>query len=202
METEKTTFTDYIVDALRKAATELEELQVQASLGKKEALDKYEESKKKFKSFIHDTKVKMEKGKDSLGDLHQKFDELKVQLALGKAETLESFQEQKKKILNSLREIESKIKSNATVNRVYASLLIEIEKFKVRLEWLEAKFKEGSQDFADSFNKQKEEFKAFVNRMSDKFSSDKEEDDTSRWDNFQSEMSEAFDHVKKAFSKS
>ena len=48
-------FVDKVIVALRKSAVELEEFQVQATLGKAEAKDKYEEVKKKFNLFLHDS---------------------------------------------------------------------------------------------------------------------------------------------------
>ena len=91
-------FIDKVVETLRKGATEIEELQVKAALGKAEAMDKYEESKKKFNLFIHDSKFKIKAGKERIDDINTKFDELRVQLALGKAETVEAFKEQKETI--------------------------------------------------------------------------------------------------------
>ena len=201
MGTDNTTFTDHVAQALRRAATEIEELRVQASLGKAEAKEKYEEIKKKFNSYVHEAKSQVNEGMDKYDDIRQKMDELKVQLALGKAEGYEAFQEQKKKILASLKELEDNIRTNPTVNRVYAILLIEIEKFKVQLEWLEEKLKEGGEKAADTFEKQKEEFNKLIQRIADKFSKDEDEEDKSRWDHFQNEVSAAFSHLKSAVKK-
>ena len=52
-------FVDKVIGALRKSAIELEEFQVKAALGKAEAQDKYEEVKKKFNLFIHDSEFKI-----------------------------------------------------------------------------------------------------------------------------------------------
>lgn len=53
------TITDKIIDGLRKAADEMEELRVQIALGKLEARDLYEEKKKQFNHFLHEAKQKM-----------------------------------------------------------------------------------------------------------------------------------------------
>lgn len=201
METDNKHFTDKIVSALRSAATELEALQVQASLGKAEASDKYEEVKKNFNHFVHNMKSKASDGKDKLDDLHQKFDELRLQLALGKAETLEAFQEQKKKILLTIHDIQHNIKTNPTLNRIYAVLVIEMEKFKVQLDWLEKKFGEGKEEFSSSFEEGKASFNAYIEKMKEKYSKTEEPEET-RWEHFQSEISEAFGHIKGAFVKS
>ena len=199
METlEHARFTDKVVKALRTAAVELEELQVQAALGKAEASDKYEEIKKKFNMFIHESKMKYESGKEKVEDFHTKLDELRVQLALGKAESIETFKEQKKKLLSTIHEIEVKIKTNEKLNRMYSFMLIEFEKFKAQLEILEQRFEKGKEGAATSFEKGKKEFNAYIDKMKTRFSKESEE---SRWEHFQTEISEAFSHFKQAFAK-
>lgn len=199
METiEKSKFVDRITEALRTAATEIEELEVKATLGKAEARDKFEEIKKKFNLFIHESKSQINAGKEKIEDLDAKFDELRVQLALGKAETLDTFKEQKRKLLLTLNEIETKIKTNETFKKVYAFVLIEIENFKAKLEILEEKFEKRKETAKTSFEKGKNEFDVFIENIKNKY--DKKED--TKWEHFQGEISEAFDHLKKAFSKS
>ena len=67
-------FVDKVIGALRKSATELEEFQVKAALGKAEAQDKYEEVKKKFNLFIHESEFKIKGIKDKIVELNTKFD--------------------------------------------------------------------------------------------------------------------------------
>lgn len=195
--TQSTSVTDKVVEALRRAAKEIEQFEVQAALGKAEAQDKYEEVKKKFNLFIHEAKSKVKVGSEKVDDIHQKFDELVVQLALGKAETRDAFREQKKKILLTLHDIEFKIKSNETFKKVYAVVLVEIEKFKVFLESLEKKFDGGKVEAKDSYEKAKVEFNEFIERFKAKYSKQEE----TRWEHFQGEMTEAFNHLKMAFNK-
>lgn len=196
---EDTQFIDKVVKALRKAATEMEEFQVKADKGIVEAKDKYEEIKKKFNLFIEDSESKIIAGKEKIDDINTKFDELRVQLALGKAETIETFMEQKKQLLLTLHELEVKIKTNETLSRMYAFVLIEIEKFKVQLEVLEQKFDKRKEEAKISFEKGKQEFNQFIDRFKVKYSKKKEE---TKWEHFQSEISEAFTHFKLAFTGS
>jgi hypothetical protein len=191
-------FVDKVIGALRKTAVELEEFQVQAALGKAEAKDKYEEVKKKFNHFIHDSEFKIKGIKEKIEELNTKFDELRVQLALGKAETKEVFKKQKKQLLLTLHDIEVKIKTNDTLNRLYALTLIEIEQFKIQLEILEQKFDKDKKEAKDSFEKGKHDFNSFINKFKGKYGKKKE---VSKMEHFQTEISEAFDHFKKAFSK-
>jgi len=191
-------FVDKVIGALRKSAIELEEFQVKAALGKAEAQDKYEEVKKKFNLFIHDSEFKIKDIKEKIEEVNTKFDELRVQLALGKAETKEIFKKQKKQLLSTLRDIEVKIKTNDTLNRMYALTLIEIEQFKIQLEILEQKFNRDKKEGKDSFEKGKQEFNSFIDRFKGKYAKKKE---VTKLEHFQNEISEAFSHFKKAFSK-
>jgi hypothetical protein len=195
---ENTRVIDKAVDLLRKAAVELEEFQVQASLGKAELEDSYEDAKKKFNQFIHDSKFKMKQGQEAYEDMRSSLDELIVQLNLGKADTIDAFKEQKRKILLKLHEIEVKIKTNETLRKLYNYMLIDIEMFKVKLEILESKLEKGSENFKANYERGKSEFLEFVEQFKRKHAKDAEE---TQWEHFQGEMSEAFKHFKQAFTK-
>lgn len=192
-----THFIDKVVDALRKAAVEMEEFQVQATLGKVEALDKYEQIKKNFNLFIHESKFKLKKGKGKVDEVNSKIEELREQLVVKKAETTKNFKEQKEQLLLKLQEIEDKIKENKTLNNMYAFMLIEMEKFKAQLDLLEQKFEESKDDVKISFEKRKQEFNQFISKVKEKYT----EEDETKWEHFQSEISEAFAHLKGAFTK-
>lgn len=193
----ETRFIDNVVETLRKAAIEIEELQVQAALGKAEAREKYEEVKKKFNSVLQDAKAKIELGTEKFEDIDTKFDELRVQLELGKADGIDSFREEKKNILAKLHEIEVKIKTNRQLSRLYAFVLLEIEKFKLNLSILEQKFEKGKKGTKTSFEKGKLEFNHFIENMKAKYGKKEE----TKWEHFQGEISEAFTHFKQAFTQ-
>lgn len=193
-------FVDKVIIALKKTAVELEEFQVQATLGKAEAQDKYEEGKKKFNLFLHDSEFKIKGLKEKIEELNTKFDELRVQLALGKAETKEIFIKQKKQLLLTLHEIEVKIKTNEALTRMYALTLIEIEQFKIQLEILEQRFHKDKSKVVDTFEKGKDDFNSFIERFKGKYAKKKVEE--TRLEHFQHEIAEAFNHFKKAFSMS
>lgn len=196
-DTQNIQFIDKVINALRKTAIKLEELQVQTALGKAEAQDKYEDIKKEFNLFLHDSEFKIKGIKENMEDLKISFEQLRVQLALGKAETIEAFKMQKKDLLLTIHEIEVKIKSNPSLNRMYAVTLIEIEQFKIQLEILEQKYMQEKTATKSSFEKAKEEFNLFIESVKVKYGKKKE---ATKFEHFQSEISEAFDHFKKAFS--
>ena len=194
---EKRKFMDSVVEALRKAAIEMEELQLQTALGKAEARDSYEKAKKKFNLFLHESDAKIKKGKKKASDIHTKVDELRLQLNLGKVETIEAFRIQKKKLLLTLHELKVKIKTNEKFKRVYAYLLIEIEAFSILLEILEDKFESGSKSAKGAFEKGKKQFDEFIDDLKAKYGKKK----PSKWEHFSGELSEAFTHLKQALSK-
>lgn len=194
--TKNTRLTDKIIEALRTSALEMEKFQLTVALGKAEAKDSYEELKKKLNLFIHDAKSKIEFGKEKVDDINTKLDELRVQLSLGKTESIEAFNLQKKQILNTIHELEVKIKSNESLKKNYAVFLIEIEMFKVQLEILEKKLNEKLADTDISFKKSKKDFLKFIDRLHIKYGKKKE----TKWEHFQHEVSEAFDHLKQAFN--
>lgn len=109
------TFFEKISSGLKKAQIEIEELAVQYSLGKAEAVDKFEAIKKEVNTKSIEWKEKYSKleelGKEKSIELKTKLETLQVQLALGKAEAKEIYAEQKKKILNSIRDIEEQLRN-------------------------------------------------------------------------------------------
>lgn len=193
---ERARWTDKIIDALRKSALELEKFQVEVALGKAEAKKSFEEIKKNLNQFIHDSKFQIKVGKEKITEIQAKLDKLIVQLNLGKAETIETFHYQKKQILDAIHELEVKIKSNETLKKAYTFVLIQLETFKVQLEILEKKLNKTMADKDFSLKKSKEQFLNFVENLKKKYGKKKE----TKWEHFQSEISEAFSHFKQAFA--
>lgn len=100
---------DNVISFLKNAAHQLENLQVQTSLGKAELSDKLEEIKLETKAKINhlkwDANSMLEHGKENLNHLKAKVEHLNLQLALAKAETSDEFSEQKKKISEAIRDV-------------------------------------------------------------------------------------------------
>lgn len=203
METEQKTITDKIVEGLKKATVEIEEFQLQFALGKADAKDVYEDLKRKFNLKMHDLKQTAHKLKDQVSDdadkLKAAFEELQLQLALGKADTKDLFEEQRKSILKALHKIESAIKENETANSYYVKLLEEIEKFKIKLEILRLRFELKKFDVSSELEGRKSEFNKLVNEIRTKMMY-KESNGKKQVQHFKDEISEAYLHLKNAFS--
>lgn len=191
---EKTKFIDTVIEALKKSAVEMEKFQVKVALGKAEAKEGYEEIKKKLNLFIHESKYKIDVGKQKVDEINTKLDEFRVQLTLGKAESVEAFNQQKKQLLLTIHELEVKIKTNERLKRMYAIVLIEIEAFKIQLKILEIKLDQGMDKTEFSIEKGKKNFNQFINTLKEKYGKKKE----TKWEHFQADISEAFNHFRQA----
>ena len=109
-------FGDNVISFFKKASTKLEELQVQAALGKAELGDKFEEVKKEtreqyqhFKSQINAT---IDRDKEKWQHLKAKVEHLDLQLSLGKAETDEILAEQKKNLKMAFQDVKDLIQKD------------------------------------------------------------------------------------------
>ena len=193
--------TEKVVTGFKKVAIELEKFQLQFALGKAEAKDKYEDVKKTFNETMHAAKLKAIKAKEKADDLHGLFDELMVQLALGKAETKDAFIKQQKKINAKIHDIELYIKSHPNLMKIYDKLLEEFEKLKIQLEILAINFKLERLTTKDSIAQRRKEMDVIIKGLQDSLKKHKKPFEKTKWENFESEMGEAYKHLKAAFVK-
>lgn len=189
-----------LISGFKKAANELEELQVQLSLGKAEAKDKFESLKKRFNLTLHEAELKVKDAKEWAEELHTKFDELRVQLALGKAETKDAFEAQRKRIYAKIHEIELYIKSHPQLMKAYDYLQAEFERIKLELEIISVNFKLATLKTSDSFEKRRSEMAAIIKRLQDGLEKHKNAEEPSRHEHFRNEIQQAYHHLKAAFA--
>ena len=104
-------FMDKLYGALRKAATELEELQVKLDLGKAEAKDKFDEFNQRLDAFLAKHDEKIEASAEKLAELNNYLDPLRVMFEEGRQKTGDELKEQKAKIEAKIDETIAKIKS-------------------------------------------------------------------------------------------
>lgn len=189
--------TDKILNGIKAGITEVEELRLQAALGKMEARDLYEDSKKKFTAVLNDTKHQFEQWRSGANEEIQKIkpvlESLQVQLALGKAETKEIFQEQYTAIVKVLNDLETKIRSNKQINEFYLSLLLEIKKFRIKLDILKLRYELKSIQVKQEFEEKKAEFMEMVNSVKSRFSPVQKE---TTWEHFQNEIVKMYESMK------
>lgn len=203
METlEKTSLTDKIINGLRKAAEELEQFRLQASFGKVQAKDVYEEVKKKFNAYVHEAKLRLDETKgiaiEKSIQLKTVLEELQVQLALGKAETKDAFEEQRKKITHALNSLEALVRSNKTSSEYYSRLLMETEQFKIKLDILRMQYKLKKLSKLEKLDSTKTDLSKKLSNIKNRLAK-KEQGAESKWEHFREEISDAYSHLKKAF---
>jgi hypothetical protein len=182
---------------MRKGADELEKFQVQASLGKMEAMETYEELKKSYAHYTNEAKVKIEQGKEKYQELLAKVQDLQVQFTLGKADTIEAFQEQRKKIMLAIHEVQVAIQTNPTFIKAYALMLETLEKIKVKLDILAEQLEPTREKVKTVYEEKKEQIEKAIQEFREKFNDSTGFED--RLEYFQKEMSLAYDHFRKAF---
>lgn len=200
---EKKTLTEKIIEGMKKATVELEEFRLQAALGKAEARDVFEDVKKKFNKFVHE--YKQEAGDieviamDKAVKLKALLETLQVQLALGKAESKQVFGAQRKKIENALNDLETFLKNNKIANEYYTRLLLEAGKFRIKLEILKLRYELNKLETRIEFkNKQREYTKKIETVKNNLMKREKEAEQ--KMQQFREEVSEAYSHLKKAFT--
>jgi len=200
MEKAKETFTDKLINGLKNAATELEELRVQMALGKAEAKDIFEDLKKKFNGKLTELKCEYTKIKSDKNvlPLITAFERLQALLVLGKAESREFFEDQVTKIRKELSAFEAELKKSDLLHFHAAEILLEVEKFKAKLELISLHFQLKKIITESDFQQKKIEFLHKMDEIKQNIL-EKESEAKEKWSSFKKEIDEAYTHLKKAF---
>lgn len=103
-------FLDKAINGLKEVVSEIEGFQLQYTLGKAEAVEKYAEAKRKFLVIINDAKNNLSEGKEKLAELKQKFNEIEKLFEKDKFETKEAINAEKQKFIQAIDEIERDLK--------------------------------------------------------------------------------------------
>jgi hypothetical protein len=196
METSDTHFISRIAENLKKAATALEEFQVQFALGKAEASDKYEEVKNELYDFIEDSKAGIREEKDVI---KQKLESLQQLLNTGKAFTMEAFNTQKANILNAVKQLESLLEQGEITAELYSKFTIELRRFMIKLDILSLHFELSRVNSKEEFVKKKKEFINKVDELKKKIEAGGAEFEK-RKDELIAGINESFVHLRKAFT--
>lgn len=183
-----------------------EELRLQLHLGSKDLSDKFEEQKKEILTWSKETRMDLEREASSTSkELRTKLEELEVQAALGKAESKEAIQEQRKKINTLVREAnEASIKllgdSKKSIREIASKAETTFDEWHTRFDLLRLQISLGAADASDEWNEKKEDLKKSIHQLESKLG-EISQDSEEGWTHFKSEITEAWSHVKKAFSK-
>jgi ElaB/YqjD/DUF883 family membrane-anchored ribosome-binding protein len=139
-----------------------------------------------------------EKGKNLKG----KVEHLQVQLALGKAESRDAFEEQKGKIEHAVHDVRTSLDEwedslEGKAENWGKDVKSFAEKIQARLETMRLQYHLGAADMGDGIEEKRKELKAKVHELREK-AKEKADSADDHWEEFTDEVSEAYDHMKKA----
>ena len=186
---------------------DLEELNLQISLGKAEFGDEWESQKLQMREWTERAKDGLQASGKLAGDYGEKLkasvESLQVQLALGKAETRDMVEEQRRKIdqailsvLHNLDEKKDKVKT--TSDKIVDDMESGLLHFRNRFEHIFIQFNLGSKEARDEWENRRKGLNLKVQELKHKLGR-AESVAEERWQHFKSETAEALKHLKQAF---
>jgi len=191
---------------INKWKRKADELKLQLHLGSRELTDKFEEQKKEIARWSEETRHKLsDESSERATALKTKLEELEVQAALGRAESKQALEEQRKKMSAALREAKEeaeKISSDAKtkVKEIAENTNTTLDTWHMKFDILRLQLKLGAAEASSEWEERKKELSKSINNLENKMKEAGKKSGES-WDNFKSEMSEAWGHFRKAFSK-
>jgi len=198
----ESSLSDQIIKGLKKAVVEIEEFRLQAALGKAEARDIYEASKKKLNRYVQEAHIRLESvktvTKDKANELRAVLETLQVQLALGMADSREVFEAQRKKISRSLSQLEKVLENNHDADAYLATLRMEVKKFRIKMDILKLRYELNKLSAKTEFEDRKKEFSKKVSEMK-KMLAENEKKIEKSWSHISDDVADAYAHIKKTF---
>lgn len=187
-------------DKVQQLKKIFEELEVQLALGKAEAKDLFEKEKKNLNAFVTEQKMRFKTeqkiAEEKWDELLHKFEQLEAVLSAETATEKAMYDEQKEKILRCIYELEHTMKE--AYGEVGAVLREQLDFFKAKLDAYRIQLALSEFDNATEADNRRMELKDKVAEIREKMR--KDEEAANKIDDFMSEMSASFDHLKKAFS--
>ncbi len=178
----------------------LDELEVQMALGKAEARDAFEREKKTLNRFINQEKAELKKmskaAEEHRSELLAKFETLEAKISHPLPTAKRKFDKQKKETLQAIYELEAGLKE--TYGDVSREMQNRLDAFKGKLDAYRVQLALGSYEDEAKLEKRKAELKEAVGEIREKLQ--KEAESGSKVEHFVEEVSESFEHFKKAFS--
>lgn len=186
---------------------ELDDLEVQISLGEEEIVAAYEKQKAAFTEFVNESKAKISDlaSNEHVQKLRGKFEALQVQLALGKAESLEAYEEQKNRLGEAIQETKEEYETYMSSlgdkkEELSGNLSGKLEQFKTKMDLFHLQFALGTAEAKDELKEKQQELAATLATIRTKIEEKKEAAEET-WEEFTEEVSEAFDEFKGVMKK-
>ncbi|MEZ4829354.1 MAG: hypothetical protein R3C61_24160 [Bacteroidia bacterium] len=181
---------------------ELDDLEVQISLGEDEIVAAYEKQKAAFFEFINESKSKIGEisSDERVQKLKGKLESLQVQLALGKAESMEAYHEQKEKLDSAIDEAKEEYQEfmaslGEKKQSLSGNLSGKFEQFRTKLDMFHVQFALGSEEAKEELKEKQQEISASMAAFRKKIEEKKEEAEES-WEEFTEDVAEAFGEFK------
>ncbi len=187
-------------EKLQQLRTVFDELEVQLALGKAEAKELFEREKKNLNEFVNEQKSRFRKeqklAEAKWHDLLGKFEALEAILSVETATRKRAYDEQKKQTLHTIYELEYAIKE--AYGELGAAFREQLDHFKARLDAYRIQLALSEFDNNAEAEIRRADLLEKVNEVRTKMR--KEEEEANKVDDFVSEISTSFEHLKKAFS--
>lgn len=185
---------------ITQAKAFLEELEVQMALGKAEAKDAFEGERKTLTTYLNKQKAQLKETENVAIEhkkaLLQSLEALEIQLGMELPSAKRKFDQQKKETLEKIYKLEFQLKE--AYGDVSHSLQDQLNDFKIKLDGYRVQLALGSIEDEEALVKRKSELQTEVDGLRVKLQAEAAAGD--KIDHFVNEVSESFDHMKKAFS--
>jgi hypothetical protein len=195
-----------------KFKTLLEEMQVQAALGKADGQDAFKKLRKEFTDQLKEAESKLDEledsGREGVHDLKLKLRKASTEVELLKIEGEQIFAEQKAKADKAVMELREKLqelrhKGEDYAGEIYRDLGPELLTFKMRFEMFRVQLALGKLDAEDRVAELQKEMKQKLEEVKsdlDELADDSED----RWERFTEDLGKTTDQLtgtlKKMFS--
>ncbi|MFN8576160.1 MAG: hypothetical protein U0354_04830 [Candidatus Sericytochromatia bacterium] len=192
------------MDSKDKLKAFLENVHLQFSLGKSEAISELERQKENLKKNIDSISAKISESSDKLNEtdagkkLNDKIEELKLQLALGKAETKDLFNKHSENLNKNLSSFRNDL------NDKYPDLAKKLDesedKISSVIEALRLQYALGKPELENNINKLQDDISSKLKDLKKNLDDGKEVAEE-KFDDFKGEILDALNQMKNAFIK-
>lgn len=199
-------FRERATDQINHWKAEVDEMNVQLHLGKAEMGDEFEKQKKRIRDWANEGSRKISALGNKVGAYGTKIkgalEDLQIQLSLGKAETEEGLEKQKEKINQALHNVQDKLKEGRKAakdktGKVAENLEDTFTGLRGRIDMLFVQMNLAKKELGDELEPRREKARKQLQQLQAKLQ-DAEKVTEQKWKHFREEVSEAFQHVKKA----
>ena len=178
----------------------MDELRVQAALGKAEAKELINEERKNLYDYISKERALLRKtaqlSVEHEQDLMDKFAALQNELDKTIPDTKRKFDSYKKVVLQNIYDLEFAIKTES--HDVRKSLQKNLNTFKTKLDAYRLQVAMSDYENRENLNNRKSELIGRINEIRSMVKDRQAED--KKWEYFSEEVAESYQHLKKAFS--